>query len=107
MQRGGAGGRGAGAGSPGSPSNSQVEEERPVIVDRDGGRSPGELRGEKAVGREETPLRRGLSDAMKRAEARAAGRRRRDADGRGGGEDEPHRRTPRTHVSSRNRRRAL
>ena len=35
-----------------------------MIVDRDGGRSPGELRGEKAVGREETPLRRGLSDAI-------------------------------------------
>ena len=29
-----------------------------MIVDRDGGRSPGELRGEKAVGRVETPLRR-------------------------------------------------
>ena len=41
-----------------------MEEERPMIVDRDGGRSPGELRGEKAVGREETPLRRGLSDAI-------------------------------------------
>ena len=30
---------------------SKVEEERPMIVDRDGGRSPGELLGEKAVGR--------------------------------------------------------
>ena len=29
-----------------------------MIVDRDGGRSPGELRGEKAVGRVETRLRR-------------------------------------------------
>ena len=27
-----------------------------MIVDRDGGRSPGELRGEKAVGRVEAPL---------------------------------------------------
>ena len=35
-----------------------MEEERPMIVDRDGGRSPGEIRGEKAVGRVETPLRR-------------------------------------------------
>ena len=33
-----------------------MEEERPVTVDRDGGRSPGELLGEKAVGRVETPL---------------------------------------------------
>ena len=33
-----------------------MEEERPMIVDRDGGRSPGELRGEKAVGRVEAPL---------------------------------------------------
>ena len=42
----------------GSPSNSQVEEERPMIVDRDGGRSPGELPGEKAVGREDFQMRR-------------------------------------------------
>ena len=27
-----------------------------MVVDRDGGRSPGELRGEEAVGRVETPL---------------------------------------------------
>ena len=33
-----------------------MEEERPVTVDRDGGRSPGELLGEKAVGRVEAPL---------------------------------------------------
>ena len=40
----------------GSPGNSKVEEERPVPVDRDGGRSQGELLGEKAVGRVEAPL---------------------------------------------------
>ena len=33
-----------------------MEEERPVTVDRDGGRSQGELLGEKAVGRVEAPL---------------------------------------------------
>ena len=37
---------------------SKVEEERPMIVDRDGGRSPGELPGEKAVGREDFQMRR-------------------------------------------------
>ena len=49
-----------------------------MIVDRDGGRAPGEVRGEKAVGRVETPLRRMGLAIFKEAdgERRVAHRRR-------------------------------
>ena len=53
-----------------------------MIVDRDGGRSPGELRGEKAVGRVETRLRRlGLAIFKEADGERHVAHRRRPHDG--------------------------